>query len=137
MKKIIVFIIAMFIIGSAVQAEGPAVKGTDVYACDCEEGCPCPSPFLEPGTCDCGLEFAKMRVLKIDGGTAHLCKCDDDKCPCSFDPADPKKCGCGARVKEISTKGKYLCACGPGCRCNSVSEREGKSPCGVPMKKGG
>jgi hypothetical protein len=110
-------------------------KGVDVYTCDCEEGCPCPSPYLEPGKCECGLELAKMRVLKIAEGKAYLCKCDDATCPCQFDAKDPKKCGCGTPVKEINTKGKYVCACGPDCRCNTISPVPGKCSCGVQMKK--
>jgi hypothetical protein len=118
----------------AVIADTPP-KGADVYTCDCEEGCPCPSPYLEPGKCECGLELTKMRVLKIAEGKAYLCKCDDAKCPCRFDPADPKKCGCDTPVKEINTKGKYVCACGPECKCNTISAMPGKCSCGVQMKK--
>jgi hypothetical protein len=109
--------------------------GADVYTCDCEEGCPCPSPYLEPGKCECGLELARMRVLKIEIGKAYLCTCDDAKCPCQFDAKDPKKCGCNTPVKEIATKGKYICACGPDCRCNTISALPGKCRCGVEMKK--
>jgi hypothetical protein len=140
MKKfhlVLLILLAVFVGLSATTSwtAGPSSGQVDVYACDCEEGCPCPSPYQEPGKCECGLDLAKMRVLKIDAGTAYLCKCDDEKCPCRFDPADPGKCGCGSPVKEIKTKGRYVCACGPDCGCNSISVTPGKCACGKPMKK--
>ena len=140
MKKVrsrigLMFFIAVGLTATTSWAANTATRGADVYTCDCEEGCPCPSPYLEPGKCECGLDLAKMRVLKIEGGKAYLCRCDDKACPCQFDAQDPKKCGCGTPVKEISTKGKYVCNCGPGCACNTVSINPGTCSCGVPMKK--
>ncbi|MBI5633198.1 MAG: hypothetical protein HZA15_06955 [Nitrospirae bacterium] len=136
-QTVIVLAIAFGLTATASWTAGTADKGAYVYFCDCEEGCPCPSPYLEPGTCDCGLALAKGKVLRIDKekDKIYLCKCDDDKCPCAFDPKDATKCGCNYKVKEYPLKGKYVCNCGPDCRCNTVSVNPGKCSCGVPMKK--
>jgi len=129
--------IAIGLTATASRTAGTAATGADVYFCDCEEGCPCPSPYLEPGSCDCGLALIKGKVTKIDRekDKIYLCKCDDDKCPCAFDPKDSTKCGCNYTVKEYPLKGKYVCNCGPNCKCNTVSINPGKCSCGVPMKK--
>ena len=31
--------------------------------------------------------------------------------------------------------GKYACACGPGCDCNTNSQKTGNCSCGKPMKE--
>ncbi len=129
--------IAIGLTATASWTAGTAAKGADVYFCDCEEGCPCPSPYLEPGSCECGLALAKGKVIRIDRekNKIYLCKCDDQKCPCAFDPKDQTKCGCNYKVKEYPLKGKYVCNCGPDCKCNTVSVNPGKCSCGVPLKK--
>ena len=133
----LMIVIAIGLTATASWTAGTTAKGADVYFCDCEEGCPCPTPYLEPGTCDCGLALAKGKVIRIgrEENKIYLCKCDDDKCPCAFDPKDKTKCGCNYKVKEYPLKGKYVCSCGPDCKCNTVSVNPGRCSCGVPLIK--
>lgn len=37
--------------------------------------------------------------------------------------------------KEYPLKGKYVCSCGPDCKCNTVSVNSGRCSCGVPLMK--
>ena len=45
------------------------------------------------------------------------------------------KCACGKGVKEVSVKGMYVCACGDGKCCATVSDKPGNCACGKEMKK--
>ena len=86
----------------------------DVYACKCSEKCPCDTLSDNKGKCSCGVEMAKGKVLKAEEGKATVA-------------VDGKE-------KEFDTRGKYACACGPGCSCNTISQNPGKCACGVRMK---
>jgi hypothetical protein len=39
------------------------------------------------------------------------------------------------KERSFKTTGKYACACGPDCKCNTISQNPGKCTCGNEMKK--
>lgn len=90
--------------------------GDEIYACNCGDECPCKTMSSNAGKCTCGKEMVKAKVTKVEGGMAMLM-------------ADgwPKE-------RAFPTTGKYMCACGPECKCNTISQNPGKCTCGKEMK---
>lgn len=93
--------------------------GDEVYACDCGEGCPCLSMSNNAGQCTCGKDLVKAKVVKVDGDMAHVKAEGWDK------------------EREFKMTGQYMCACPPGCPCDTVGQNPGKCTCGKEMKKVG
>jgi hypothetical protein len=91
--------------------------GDEVYACNCGSECKCDTMANKAGSCTCGKAMVKAKVVRIEGGTAYL-KADNWK-----------------EERSFKTTGKYVCACGPTCKCNAISQNPGKCPCGVDMEK--
>ena len=91
--------------------------GDEVYACNCGDACPCQTMSNKAGQCSCGQDLVKAKVVKVEGDMASL-KAEGWDGP-----------------REFNTVGKYACACGPGCDCNTISQTEGKCTCGVDLKK--
>lgn len=91
--------------------------GDEVYACNCGEGCGCQMMAMKPGKCPCGEDMVKAKVMKVEDGTVML-KADSWK-----------------KARAFKTTGKYICACGPDCKCGAMSQKPGKCPCGTEMKK--
>jgi hypothetical protein len=91
--------------------------GDEVYACDCGADCPCLTMSRNAGKCSCGKDMVKAKVMKVEEGQVML-KAD------SWDKERPFK-----------TTGKYTCACGPDCKCDTISQNPGKCTCGTEMKK--
>jgi hypothetical protein len=91
--------------------------GDEIYACNCGEKCPCNTMSMNAGNCTCGKPMVKAKVTKIEGGKAML-----------------TAAGWGAERPFVTT-GKYMCACGPDCKCDTVSQAPGKCTCGKEMKK--
>jgi hypothetical protein len=88
--------------------------GDEVYVCGCGDGCPCLTMSKAPGKCSCGKDLVKAKVTKVEKGKATVM----------------------ANGKELvfPTKGKYACACGAGCKCDTISQTPGKCGCGSEMK---
>ena len=91
------------------------VPGQEVYACNCGAACPCNTLSNNPGKCTCGKDMAKVKVKSVGDGTAVLLF--------------------GGEERTFKTKGKYACACGEKCPCNTISQNPGKCTCGVEMIK--
>jgi len=91
--------------------------GDEIYACNCGDACPCKMMSRQPGNCNCGKEMVKAKVVKIEGGMAML-----------MAPDWPKEIA-------FPMTGKYKCACGPKCKCDTIAQTAGKCPCGKEMKK--
>ncbi len=91
--------------------------GDEVYACNCGESCPCMTMSRKLGNCSCGNEMVKAKVVKIDGDTAFL------------------KADSWEKERPFKMTGKYACACGPECKCDTISQNPGKCACGVELKK--
>jgi hypothetical protein len=87
--------------------------GDEVFACNCGESCPCMTLSRKEGTCSCGNALAKAKVKSVGEGTAVLVF--------------------GEREQTFKTVGKFMCACGPSCKCDTISQSPGKCSCGVDM----
>ena len=88
--------------------------GDEVYVCGCGEGCPCLTMSKNPGKCTCDKDLVKGKVTKVDKGKATVMV--------------------NGKERVFPTKGKYACACGPKCNCDTISQSPGKCGCGVEMK---
>ncbi len=121
MKKTIVFgVIVLFCAALAFAGMMNKMElkvGDEVYACNCGESCPCQTMSRAAGNCACNNPMVKAKVMKVEKDMVML-KAD------SWDKERPFK-----------TTGKYACACGPECKCNTISQNPGKCACGVEMKK--
>lgn len=91
--------------------------GSEIYACDCGEKCPCLTMSNNPGKCTCGKEMVKAQVTKVDGDKLMLKSEKWDK------------------ERAFKATGTYTCACPPACKCDTISQNPGKCTCGVDMKK--
>lgn len=122
MRKVSIIVVFALFCASIALAEVVNGKidlkvGDEVYACNCGEECPCMTMSRKPGNCSCDNEMVKAEVVKIEEDTAML-KAE------SWETARPFK-----------MTGKYVCACGPECKCDTVSQNPGKCSCGVELKK--
>jgi hypothetical protein len=88
--------------------------GDTVYVCGCGAGCDCGSISKNVGKCGCGKDLLKPPL-----------------------PGGKRKIYYMMNGKELSApaSGKYMCACGPGCKCGTISQKPGTCSCGKPMKK--
>ena len=91
--------------------------GDEIYACNCGAACDCKTLSRVPGKCGCGMDLVKAKVVKIEEGVAYL-QAEGWKEPRAF-----------------KTDGKYACACGKECKCNTISQKPGKCGCGMEMKE--
>jgi hypothetical protein len=87
--------------------------GDEVYACGCGEGCSCRTLSRNPGTCTCDKDLVKSKVLKVEEGAVAL--------------------DVNGKEETFPATGKYTCACGPTCNCDTISQNPGKCTCGKPM----
>ena len=123
MKKILliasVFVIIAFVALSfaGAKAKMDLKVGDEVYACNCGDDCPCKTMSRNAGNCTCGKEMVKAKVMKVEGDTVMLKAEKWDK------------------ERAFKTTGKYICACGPDCKCDTISQNPGKCTCGKEMKK--
>ncbi len=91
------------------------MAGQEVYACNCGVKCPCNTLSHKPGKCTCGVDMVKAKVKSVGDGTATLM--------------------INGEARTFKTTGKYACACGPKCPCDTISQNPGKCTCGVDMAK--
>jgi hypothetical protein len=121
-KHLLIFfmLISVSILAVAYADQKAAMKlkvGDEVYACNCGIECKCNTMSNKVGSCTCGKDMVKAKVVRIEGGTAYL-KADNWN-----------------EERPFNTTGKYVCSCGPTCKCNAISQNPGKCPCGTEMKK--
>jgi hypothetical protein len=117
---LVMVVLAVSVVSLCIAAEKGKLElkvGDEVYACNCGEKCPCDSMSMNPGKCTCGNDMVKASVTKVEPGKATL-----------------KSAG-WTQERVFKTVGKYTCDCGPGCKCNTISQNPGKCTCGVDMKK--
>ena len=91
--------------------------GDEVYACNCGADCPCKTMSRNPGKCSCNNDMVKAKVMKVEEGQVMLMAASWEK------------------ERPFKTTGKYACACGPECKCDTISQNLGKCSCGNEMKK--
>jgi hypothetical protein len=90
--------------------------GDTYYVCGCPPGC-CQTISSKEGQCDCKKDLVKATVTRVEDGKAWFKAEGWDK------------------EKEFETAGRYICGCGPDCKCNTISDKPGKCGCGKEMKK--
>jgi len=115
-------LVALVIMGVAAVAFGAVSKldlkvGEEIYACNCGEACPCLTLSRAAGKCACNKDLVKAKVVKVEKDLAYL-KADKWEKP-----------------RPFKTVGKYACACGPECKCDTISQQPGKCTCGKEMKE--
>ena len=121
MRKTILFaIIVLFC--AAVAFAGSTGKmdlkvGDEIYACNCGADCPCNTMSRMEGKCTCGKDMVKAKVMSVEEGRVML------------------KADSWEKERPFKTTGKYTCACGSDCKCETISQNPGKCPCGTEMKK--
>lgn len=124
MKRFIVVLMVMALgLGfSAVSFSAPLkggrleVKaGDEIYVCGCGKGCNCYTVSKKEGKCACGQNLTKVKVDKVEKGKAYY-KLD-------------------GKETAIQLTGKYNCACGQQCDCQTISQKPGKCGCGKDMTK--
>jgi hypothetical protein len=92
--------------------------GDEVYACPCGVGCKCDTlSKATGGKCSCGNDMVKAKVIKVEPGVATLM-------------ADG-----WSEARLFKTEGKYICACGKDCKCDTISQNPGKCTCGADLKE--
>ena len=116
---VLVMVLALASLSFAVEKGKLDLKvGDELYVCNCGEKCPCNGISRNPGKCACGHDdMVKATVTKVEGNIAYFKAEGWDK------------------ERPFKTVGKYMCACGPGCNCDTISQTKGKCPCGKAMKK--
>lgn len=91
--------------------------GESIWVCGCGESCPCMSMANTKGVCACGKDLVQGKVTKVGKGTATVLV--------------------NGKEQVFKTTGKYMCGCGPSCKCGTISQTPGKCACGkdlVPVK---
>jgi len=105
---------AIFVYAATDNGAMVLTPDAEVYACGCGDGCDCHTLSRNPGKCTCDKDLVKSKVLKVDEGMVVL--------------------DVNGKEKTFPTTGKYTCACGPACNCDTISQNPGKCSCGKPMK---
>ncbi|MHB8069632.1 MAG: hypothetical protein ACYDIC_17200 [Desulfobaccales bacterium] len=114
-----VFLVMAVVVFAFAETAGTLTlkMGEEIYACNCGEKCPCLTLSRHEGKCPCGKDMVKAKVVKVGKDMVSL------QAPGWEKPRDFK------------TVGKYACACGPKCNCDTISQKAGKCPCGKEMKE--
>ena len=117
MATVLVFtVLIMAGIAFAQSETGNTFKaGETVYVCGCGTACDCGTISYKAGKCGCGKELVKTAVTRVDKGKV-------------FYMLDGKELSAPA-------VGKYVCGCGAGCKCGTISQKPGTCGCGKPLKK--
>jgi hypothetical protein len=115
MKKVLIFAIVLSVALSAVvladKTKMVAKVGDELYVCACGEGCPCDTMSRNPGQCTCGKDMVKTKVTKVEKGKITV----------------------ESRKKPFMSVAKYVCDCGPDCKCDTISQNPGNCTCGKKM----
>ena len=115
MKKLLILTIMFSFIFAALafadKTEMTAKVGDQLYVCGCGEGCKCDTMSRNPGKCSCGKDLVKSKVTKVEKGKITM----------------------DVRKTPFVSIGKYACACGPDCKCDTISQNPGNCSCGKPM----
>ena len=112
MKKLLIlsvaFALAFATLAVAAETKMTAKVGDELYVCACGEGCPCDTMSKNPGQCGCGKDLIKAKVTKVEKGKITV----------------------DSRKKPFVSIGKYVCGCGPDCKCGTISQSPGTCGCG-------
>jgi hypothetical protein len=115
----IVALLSLMMVGAAFAATSGKMNlkvGEEVYVCNCGPSCPCHTMSMKEGNCTCGHKMVKAKVTKVEKDMAYV------------------KAEGWEKPRGFSTQGEYMCACGPSCTCNMISQKPGKCVCGEDLK---
>jgi hypothetical protein len=122
MKKWIVALLTLVALGmagltiAAVENGKIMLKaGDSVNVCGCSEGCPCDTISRKEGKCSCGKPLVQGKVTKVEEGKAMI--------------------AINGKERAFKTTGKFQCACGPKCNCDTISQKAGKCGCGKELQE--
>jgi hypothetical protein len=88
--------------------------GDEIYVCGCGDKCPCDTMARKEGKCSCGADLVKGTVTKVEKDKAMIMV--------------------NGQERAFKTTGKYMCACGHKCGCDTISQNPGKCVCGSDLK---
>ena len=115
MKKllilVIVFALAFATLAFAAKTRITAKVGDEIYVCACGEDCSCDMMSRNAGQCTCGKDMVKTKVTKVEKGKITV----------------------ESRGKPFKSVAKYVCNCGPDCKCDTISQSAGNCTCGKKM----
>ncbi|MBI5847272.1 MAG: hypothetical protein HZB31_04870 [Nitrospirae bacterium] len=123
MKKLILMLTVMVMVAfvavsfAASKSKMDLKVGDEIYACNCGDSCPCKTMARKAGNCSCDKEMVKAKVMSIDGDKVML------------------KADSWEKERAFKATGKYICGCGEGCNCDTISQNPGKCGCGAKLKK--
>jgi hypothetical protein len=122
MKKWIVTLLTLVALGmagltiAAVENGKIMLKAGDVVnVCGCSEGCPCDTISRKDGKCSCGKPLVKGKVMSVEEGKAMI--------------------EINGKQRAFKTTGKFQCACGPKCNCDTISQKGGMCGCGKELQE--
>jgi hypothetical protein len=115
MKKLLIFAIVFSLALSTVvladKTRMTAKVGDELYVCACGESCACDTMSRSAGKCTCGKDMVKTKVTKVEKGMITV----------------------ESRKKPFVSVAKYVCDCGPDCKCDTISQNPGNCTCGKKM----
>jgi hypothetical protein len=115
MRKLLIFaIVCSFIFAGVALADKTKMTGKvgdEIYVCGCGDGCDCDYMSKNPGKCACGKDLVKTKISKVEEGKITV----------------------EARKTPFVSAGKYACACGSECKCDTIGQKPGKCACDKDM----
>jgi hypothetical protein len=89
--------------------------GDEVYVCGCGAACPCETISRKAGKCSCNKDLVEAKVTKVEEGKVVVMV--------------------NGKEQAFKTTGKFQCACGPKCNCDTISQKPGKCACGKELEE--
>ena len=96
-----------------IRGKATVKVGEEIYVCNMGETCPCDTMAKKPGNCKCGKALIKTRVTRVEDDSIFV----------------------ESRKRGFKGTGKYACACGEACNCDTIGQKPGKCVCGREMKE--
>jgi len=122
MKNLFVALMTVVAVGMAGLTMAAVEKGMitlkagdKINVCGCGAGCPCETMSRKEGKCTCNKDLVKATVTKVEEGKAIVMV--------------------NGKEQAFKTTGKFQCACGPKCDCDTISQKPGKCACGKVLEE--
>lgn len=122
MKKWFVALMTVVAVGMAGLTMAAVEKGMitlkagdEVKVCGCGAGCPCETISRKDGKCTCGKDLVNAKVTRVEKGKMYVMV--------------------NGKEQAFKTTGKFQCACGPKCDCDTISQKPGKCTCGKALEE--